>query len=106
MSATYDENGVYNGNVFEWNDVTELRELTANAKGVIDAVNRAQAAIEFQLDGTIITANENFLDALGYTLNEIKGQHDSLFVEPFVNSPEYRMFWEKLGARRVRCRPV
>ena len=98
VSATYDEHGVYNGNVFEWNDVTELRELTTNAKGVIDAISRAQAAIEFQLDGTIITANENFLDALGYTLNEIRGHQHSMFVEPaFRNSPEYHMFWEKLG---------
>ena len=98
VSATYDGNGVYNGNVFEWNDVTELRELTTNAKGVIDAISRAQAVIEFQLDGTIITANENFLNAMGYSLNEIKGRHHSMFVEPsFRNSPEYRMFWEKLG---------
>ena len=98
VSATYDGNGVYNGNVFEWNDVTELRELTTNAKGVIDAISRAQAVIEFQLDGTIITANENFLNAMGYSLNEIKGQHHSMFVEPsFRNSPEYRQFWEKLG---------
>ena len=57
VSASYDGNGVYNGNVFEWNDVTELRELTTNAKGVIDAISRAQAVIEFQLDGTILTAN-------------------------------------------------
>ena len=82
VSATYDANGVYNGNVFEWNDVTELRELTANAKGVIDAIDKAQAVIEFKLDGTILTANENFLKTLGYTLDEIKGQHHSMFVEP------------------------
>ena len=81
-SATYDANGVYNGNVFEWHDVTELRELTTNAKGVIDAIDRAQAVVEFKLDGTIITANENFLHSLGYTLNEIGGQHHSMFVEP------------------------
>ncbi len=97
-SATYDENGVYNGNVFEWNDVTELRELTTNAKGVIDAIGRAQAVIEFNLDGTIITANENFLNALGYTLDEIKGKHHGMFVDPaYRASPEYRMFWDKLG---------
>ena len=98
VSATHDENGTYNGNVFEWNDVTELRELTTNAKGVIDAISRAQAVIEFQLDGTILTANENFLNAMGYTLSEIKGQHHSMFAEAsFRNSPEYRLFWERLG---------
>ena len=98
VSASYDGNGVYNGNVFEWNDVTELRELTTNAKGVIDAISRAQAVIEFQLDGTILTANENFLNAMGYSLNEIQGKHHSMFVEPsYRNSPEYRQFWDKLG---------
>ena len=98
VSATYDENGTYNGNVFEWNDVTELRELATNAKGVIDAIGRAQAVIEFQLDGTILTANDNFLSAMGYTLDEIKGKHHSMFVDPaYRASPEYRMFWDKLG---------
>ena len=54
--------------------------------------------IEFTLDGKILNANENFLKALGYTLEEIRGQHHSMFVEPaYRESPEYRAFWEKLG---------
>ena len=54
--------------------------------------------IEFELDGTIITANNNFLNAVGYSLAEIQGQHHSMFVEPFERtSPAYRMFWEKLA---------
>jgi methyl-accepting chemotaxis protein len=56
------------------------------------------AVIEFNLDGTIITANENFLKAMGYSLNEIQGKHHSMFVEPSEgNSPAYREFWAALG---------
>jgi methyl-accepting chemotaxis protein len=63
-----------------------------------DAINRSQAVIEFNLDGTIITANENFLSALGYTLAEIRGKHHSLFVDPALrNSEAYREFWTGLN---------
>jgi methyl-accepting chemotaxis protein len=66
--------------------------------GMLDAINKVQAVIEFSLDGIVLNANENFLKTLGYTLDEIKGQHHSLFVEPtYKQSAEYRMFWEKLG---------
>jgi methyl-accepting chemotaxis protein len=68
------------------------------SSGMLDAINKVQAVIEFTLDGTILDANENFLKTLGYTLDEIKGQHHSMFVEPaYRQSAEYRMFWEKLG---------
>jgi methyl-accepting chemotaxis protein len=98
VGATHDEKGSFNGYIFEWNDVTELRELTTNAKGVIDAISRAQAVIEFNLDGTIITANGNFLQAMGYTLAEIQGKHHSMFADAaFAASPEYVAFWQKLG---------
>jgi methyl-accepting chemotaxis protein len=69
------------------------RELHAK----LDALSKSQAVIEFDLDGTIITANENFLAALGYTLDEIKGKHHSMFVEPeFRGSAAYREFWDSL----------
>lgn len=98
VNAAYDESGACNGYVFEWADVTELRALTANAMGQIEAISKAQAVIEFTLDGHVITANENFLKVMGYSLNEIKGQHHSLFVDPAYRlTPEYRAFWEKLG---------
>ncbi len=98
VSATFDANGACNGYVFEWSDVTELRELTANAKGQIEAISKAQAVIEFTLDGHVLTANENFSKVMGYNLTEIKGQHHSMFVDPaHRGTPEYRMFWEKLG---------
>lgn len=70
----------------------------ADFSGQIDAINKAQAVIQFSLDGRILEANDNFCQALGYTADEIRGQHHSLFVEPdYKNSVEYRLFWEKLG---------
>jgi len=72
--------------------------LMADYRGQIDAINKSQAVIEFALDGTILDANKNFLDALGYALEEIKGKHHSMFVDPvYRQSGEYRLFWEKLG---------
>ena len=69
-----------------------------NYAGQVAAINRSQAVIEFSLDGTIITANENFLNTMGYTLDEIKGQNHRLFVESsYRDSGEYRQFWRDLG---------
>lgn len=62
------------------------------------AIDKVMATIEFNLDGTIITANDNFCGALGYRLDEIKGQHHRIFCESsFTNSAEYRDFWAKLN---------
>src|SRR3974390_1773805 len=70
----------------------------ADAMALLTALDRSQATIEFNLDGTIITANRNFLSAVGYTLPEIEGKHHSMFVEPAVrDSAEYREFWAKLA---------
>ncbi|PIR01352.1 MAG: chemotaxis protein, partial [Nitrospinae bacterium CG11_big_fil_rev_8_21_14_0_20_45_15] len=64
----------------------------------IDAIGKSQGVIEFNLDGTVITANENFLNVLGYSLNEVVGAHHRQFVEPaYAKSNEYRQFWEKLN---------
>ena len=94
VSGSFDKNGEYVGNVLEWKDVTDARMN----EGMIAALNKAQAVIEFSLDGKIVHANENFLNALGYSLQDIKGQHHSMFCEPaYVQSPEYKMFWEKLN---------
>jgi len=74
---------------------SRLREL----ESVSAAIDKSQAIIEFDLDGKVITANANFLRVLGYTLEEIRGKHHSLFVEPsFRDSDEYRRFWEQLRA--------
>ncbi len=79
-------------------DVSNAKAIFADLFGKVEAIGRSQAVIEFNLDGTVITANENFLNLLGYKLEEIKGKHHSLFVEPdYKNSAEYRQFWEKLN---------
>jgi len=70
----------------------------AGAGRALDALNRSLAIIEFDLDGTILSANENFCRAMGYTLSEIKGRHHSLFVDPEeVRSQAYADFWAKLA---------
>jgi methyl-accepting chemotaxis protein len=67
-------------------------------KAKLEALNKSQATIEFNMDGTIVTANENFLKTMGYTLAQIEGQHHSMFVDPAEkSSPEYRAFWDALN---------
>lgn len=79
-------------------DVTKKMEDYADLSGQVDAISRSQAVIQFTLDGTIQTANENFLKTLGYGLNEIKGKHHRMFVEAdYAHSPEYSEFWRKLA---------
>lgn len=71
---------------------------SSDAKAVMNAMSKSQAVIEFQLDGTIITANENFCKALGYQLSEIVGKHHRLFVDPIeASGQEYRDFWAGLA---------
>ena len=79
-------------------DVTAEKRRNTDYEGQIAAINRTQAVIAFALDGTILEANTNFLAAVGYTLDEIKGKHHSLFVSPsYAKSEEYQTFWKKLG---------
>lgn len=78
-------------------DITEQKNRTMDATGQLEAINRSQAVIEFNLDGTIITANPNFCNAIGYALSDIKGRHHRMFVEPaYGSSMEYQHFWESL----------
>jgi methyl-accepting chemotaxis protein len=79
-------------------DITQQKLQSADYEGQLAAISKAQAVIEFTLDGKVLNANNNFLNVLGYTLDEIKGHHHSMFVEPgYRQSPEYRLFWERLG---------
>ncbi|WP_420376990.1 methyl-accepting chemotaxis protein [Rhizobium skierniewicense] len=79
--------------------ITEEKIKAAEDSGKIDAISRAQAVIEFTTSGEIITANTNFLNCLGYSLDEIVGQHHRMFCEEgFRNSTEYAGFWHKLAA--------
>lgn len=78
-------------------DVTEQKMNNAYFSSQIDAIGKSQAVIEFEMDGQIVNANDNFLNAVGYRLDEIRGQHHRIFVDPqFANSGEYAAFWEKL----------
>ncbi|WP_018680642.1 methyl-accepting chemotaxis protein [Actinokineospora enzanensis] len=78
-------------------DVTEAKLRNSEFKGKVDAIGRAQAVIEFDLDGNVLDANDNFLRTLGYSLREIVGQHHSVFCpQDYVTSAEYRDFWLRL----------
>jgi methyl-accepting chemotaxis protein len=79
-------------------DVTESKMRSAEYVGKVSALNRAQAVIEFDLTGKILDANDNFLAVVGYQLDEIRGQHHRIFMEPeAARTPEYAKFWERLG---------
>lgn len=80
-------------------DITQQKMQQAHSEGQIAAINRAQAVIEFETNGIIVNANQNFLDAMGYSLDEIKGRHHRIFVDPAYGvSTEYNTFWDKLAA--------
>lgn len=78
-------------------DITEQKQQQADHAGKITAIGKSQAVIEFDLQGNILTANENFLATLGYTLSEIQGKHHSMFAEPsYAKSADYQNFWNNL----------
>jgi len=79
-------------------DVTASKLQIAEFEGKVRAIERAQAVIEFELDGTVITANDNFLSIFGYRRDEVVGNHHRMFCDPgYAESPEYTRFWQKLG---------
>ncbi|SKC53865.1 methyl-accepting chemotaxis protein [Ohtaekwangia koreensis] len=79
-------------------DITDQKLKNADYQGQIDAVAKSNAVIEFNMDGTIIHANDNFLKTVGYTLNEIKGKHHQMFVSAdYARTTEYRAFWDTLN---------
>jgi methyl-accepting chemotaxis protein len=85
-------------------DVTEQKLRTADLAGQIAAIGKSQAVIEFNMDGSILTANENFLNALGYSLREIQGKQHSMFVDAADrDSPAYREFWTNLNAGKYQA---
>lgn len=74
------------------------RSETRSTDYKVQAISKSQMMIEFEMDGTITTANDNFLGAMGYSLEEVIGKHHSMFVEPELReSDEYREFWKKLN---------
>ncbi len=79
-------------------DVTGARLRNSDYEAKINAVSRSQAVIEFDLEGNVLSANDNFLELLGYTAREIRGKHHKIFCSPeTVQSAEYRHFWSRLG---------
>ena len=99
--ATYnpivDERGKPFGIVKFATDVTAEKLRGADTNGQIEAIKKSQAVIEFRMDGTVLTANKNFLDVTGYSLAEIEGQHHSMFMLPGErDTAAYRAFWAEL----------
>lgn len=89
-TPVFGQNKERTGTIVEWQD--------GAATGIVAAITKSQAVIEFDINGKIVTANENFLKVMGYSLEEIQGKHHSLFVEPeYAASPAYKAFWEALG---------
>ncbi|WP_374242031.1 methyl-accepting chemotaxis protein [Zoogloea sp.] len=79
-------------------DITTDKQRTADFEGQMAAIGKSQAIIEFGLDGKVLTANDNFLKVLGYSLAEVVGRHHSIFIAPAdVASADYQVFWDKLG---------
>ena len=82
-------------------DVTAQKLAATEAQSSFAAISRSAAVISFDLQGRVLDANGNFLRTMGYTLEEISGQHHSLFCEPaYAQSREYREFWADLNAGR------
>ncbi|MFY3666150.1 PAS domain-containing protein, partial [Achromobacter ruhlandii] len=82
-------------------DITEQQQRQADTEGQLEAISKVQAIIEFELDGTIIRANDLFLNAVGYRAEEILGRHHSMFVLPEeARSAAYAEFWRKLRSGR------
>lgn len=100
VSPLYDVKGISSGLIVNWNRITErktLEERQADLVGQMEAIGRTNLVIQFEPDGTVITANENFLKAAGYALDEIRGKHHRMFCdEQLAQSNEYREFWAKL----------
>jgi methyl-accepting chemotaxis protein len=96
-----DRRGRVTGIVKFATDVTAQRQSTADLESRIQAIDRSQGVIEFGLDGTILSANANFLQAMGYRAEEVIGRHHRMFVEPAEAArPAYQAFWQRLREGR------
>lgn len=103
LSAIYNPIFDGNGNVIKVvkfaSNVTNEQELLAEAKGMMKGIDATMATIEFAPDGTILNANQNFLECMGYHLEEIRGRHHRMFLSrEDRESFEYASFWKRLGS--------
>ena len=97
IKAKFDDNNKLTGFSSIRQDVTELKRKETEISNRMNAINMSNAVIEFDLYGNIVFVNDSFLNALGYTQDEIIGKHHSLFVEDNEkNSNEYQEFWNSL----------
>ncbi|MEM1103702.1 MAG: PAS domain-containing protein, partial [Pseudomonadota bacterium] len=79
-------------------DVTEQTMRNADYRGQVEAIDKSQSLIEFNMDGMILSANQNFLSVMGYRMEDVKGKHHSIFVDAsYTDSNDYRNFWAALG---------
>jgi methyl-accepting chemotaxis protein len=91
------ENGTPVGVLKVASDITEQKELTLAQAGKIEALERSMAVIEFDLDGNVRRANQNFLQTVGYRAEDVVGRHHRMFCKPeYANSAEYQDFWKRL----------
>lgn len=98
-NPVYGEDGAVRKVVKFATDITEAKLRSADAQGKIEAIGRLQAVIEFDLDGHVLNANDNFLAAFGYELGEVIGQHHRMFCDAaYARSPGYAEFWQHLGS--------
>ncbi len=80
-------------------DITDRVRAEREMSSMLNAINRSMAVIEFAPDGTILSANDNFLHCVGYSLTEVVGRHHRIFCEAdYAASHEYQMFWQRLNA--------
>ncbi|MEM8668939.1 MAG: PAS domain-containing methyl-accepting chemotaxis protein [Planctomycetota bacterium] len=94
----FDRRGEVTGVIKFATDITAAKLQNAEFESKVQAIHRSQAVIEFDLQGNILSANENFLGAVGYSLEEIQGKHHRIFCETeYANSAEYADFWRKLS---------
>lgn len=98
VTGMFDNNGAYVGNMLEWHNVTEEKLRNADIHGQFEALNKVMGVISFNMDGTVLDINDNFLDVVGYSRDEVIGKHHRMFAEPeLANSPAYAEFWAKLN---------
>lgn len=104
VTAMYSTTGEYVGNCLEWSDVTDLRakeKANQEYEAKVNAVGMTMAAIEFDLDGNILAANENFLKTTDYRLEDIVGRHHKMFCDnDYAKSKDYAQLWEGLRSGR------
>ena len=79
-------------------DITALKKRNVEYEGKVSAIGKAQAVIEFDMQGNVLEANDNFLAVMDYDLSDIQGEHHRMFCEPeYASSTEYKKFWQKLN---------